>query len=280
MAEDRHPIFRMCGNAIDDDFTDNSRLIAIAQDLTKSEHERKRARDRLIRANLGLVVKQVVRTRGHQTYYDEYLSAGLEGLNEAITRFDLSLDLALSTYAYWWIKQRIQSEQANLLSLARMPRYIWQRLSNVAGACSNLREKALPVTNENIAEQLGWSVDRLNEFRGYFRDVIQIDTPVYRDKDKVSALTYAEIIPGSEDLWDVQIELESREILAKLLGHLDDDIRYVLESIFIEEKPRAQIAADLGIKATQVTNLKRSGLRKLRTRGAKNHLGDDLETVA
>jgi len=79
------------------------------------------ARERMIRANMRLVVSMAKRYRGHGVPFLDLIQEGNLGLMKAIDRFDPGRGCRLSTYAHWWIRQAMQEAISEMGSAMRIP---------------------------------------------------------------------------------------------------------------------------------------------------------------
>lgn len=118
----------------------------------------KSARERMIQANLRLVIKIAADYQGRGLGLDDLISEGNLGLIRAIQDFDPKFGTRFSTYASYWIKQSIRHALTNTTATIRLPAHMVMLLSRWRRTERELsRELGRPVNSEEIAGSLGLS---------------------------------------------------------------------------------------------------------------------------
>jgi len=121
-------------------------LLIVLKSETSTDLQKKRARDRLIEANLRFVFKQAKKyARRYPASFDDLLSSGNEGLMVGVDKYNIDSGNRLLTYCGWWVLQRILKEMSKL-RLVALP--IWKQ--QLAAKIARLKEENEDITFEQI----------------------------------------------------------------------------------------------------------------------------------
>lgn len=125
----------------------------------------RKARERMIRANLRLVVKIARDYEGFGLPFLDLINEGNIGLMKAVERFDARRG-KFSTYSSWWIKQSIKRALANKSKVIRLPVHMVEKITRMRRTAIRLSEEfGREPTNDELAEELGVSWKRLAELQ-------------------------------------------------------------------------------------------------------------------
>ena len=121
------------------------------------------ARDRMVRANLRLVVNIARGYTGKGLGLQDLIEEGNLGLLRAVEGFDPSMNTRFSTYASYWIKQSIKRALVNTAKTIRIPAYMVELLAKWRRATNQLQDEyGRPPTNEEVAKFLGLPKKKLS----------------------------------------------------------------------------------------------------------------------
>ena len=237
------------------------------KELMQQAHEGdKSARDALIAGNLGLVHTIVYRfeNRGHDR--EELFQIGCIGLMKAVDKFDLSLNLAFSTYAVPVIMGEIRrflrddgmvkvsrTLKENAYKAGRAREELWRELGREPGMVE-------------IAERTGLSCGEIIMAMESARDVESIYQPVY-EKDGDELLMVDQLCEREENGID-EPEKEgvlNRMVIEQLLALLDEREKNLIRCRYFENRTQSETAKELGMTQVQVSRLEKKiliGLRK------------------
>lgn len=249
--------------------TEETRLLiqAMQGDLT--------ARDRLIEANLRLVVSIAARFQGCGLTMMDLIAEGNLGLMEAVERFDFSLSLRLSTYAKYWILKYISAAAAEQTKTFSMPASTAQKMERITQAVSALLNQGWatePATKE-IAKRAGLSTGQVVELLTFMQEPSSLEWQ-YAGEDENTLLS--DLIEGPPLLLSTEVEPPPflTDVIAMMHRVLTEDEREVVERRFglfdgIVYSYH-DIARDLfnreGKRADErIKQLERSAFEKLRT---------------
>ena len=155
--------------------------IELASRIKKGDKE---ARDRMISANLRLVVKIAHDYNNFGLPLLDLISEGNIGLIKAVERFDPSKGGKLSTYAAWWIKQAIKRALANQSKTIRLPVHLVDKIARMRQVTSRLAEEFdREPTDEEVAYEMGISVNRVAHLKSVSVRPSSLDAPIGEDGD-------------------------------------------------------------------------------------------------
>ncbi len=222
----------------------------------------RRARDRIVTANLRLVVAIANNCRNAKVRQEDLLQAGAIGLQRAAEKFDPSRGYKFSTYAYWWIKQSCYREIHGIANLIRMPSHIGELPSKIGKATERLRiELGRCPTTAEIAEAVGIRKEELLTLWERSAPVESLD----RQLQHGDGGTFADLIPAEQgDPLDSAMAAEEAEALDAALDLLTPEQRAVVLRYHGGSDQLMTVAADLGITRDKAGKLGRQGLNRLR----------------
>jgi RNA polymerase primary sigma factor len=232
------------------------------------------AKDRMINANLRLVVSQARRYQGHGLPMEDLVQEGMLGLIRAVEKFDWRRGFKFSTYGTLWIRQAIQRGLQNHGRTIRVPVHVAQRQVKVRKIESELGTKlGREPTDEEIAAVAELSVEEVNELRELSRGLASLDQPVSEDGETALGDLLAADRP--EPLEEVEDADRNRRVV-ELVNELPESERNVIRLRFglagDDALTLTQTGRELGISAERARQLEESGLRRLARNGELDNL--------
>lgn len=219
----------------------------------------KEARDRLVTENMGLIWSIVKRFAGRGYEPEDLFQIGCIGLMKAIDKFDLSMDVKLSTYAVPMITGEIRRflRDDGMIKVSRP-------LKELAAKVGMAREKlefslGREPTLEEIAKTVGASREEVAASLEAGAEVESIYRPVNREDENAGQLIDKIAETGSENE-----TLLNRMVLTDLIRGLKPQERQIIMERYFENKTQAVVAAGLGISQVQVSRLEKKILKELR----------------
>jgi len=223
------------------------------------------AKERMINANLRLVVSQARRYQGHGLPMEDLVQEGMLGLIRAVEKFDWRRGFKFSTYGTLWIRQAIQRGLQNHGRTIRVPVHVSQRQVKVRKIESELNTKlGREPTDEEIAAVAGLELDEVMELRELSRAMTSLDQPVSEDGETALGDLLASDRPEPmEEVADLERDQRVNEAVERLPAAEASVIR--LRFGLAGEEPRTlrQAGSELGITAERARQLEEQGLRRL-----------------
>jgi RNA polymerase primary sigma factor len=223
------------------------------------------AKNKMINANLRLVVSQARRYQGLGLPLEDLVQEGMLGLIRAVEKFDWRRGFKFSTYGTLWIRQAIQRGLQNSGRTIRIPVHVAQRQVKVRKVENELGTKlGREPTDEEIAEVADLPIDQVIEIRELARNLASLDQAVSDDGE----VALGDVLPSDrpEPLEEVADAMRDRQV-AEIVARLPEPERKVLELRFglSGDEPRTlrQTGSALGITSARASELEEQALRRL-----------------
>ena len=226
-----------------------------------------KARERMIKANLRLVVKIAHDYAGFGLPLLDLISEGNIGLVKAVERFDPSKGGKLSTYAAWWIKQSIKRALANQSKTIRLPVHLVDKIARMRRVSMELEELlGRAPTDEEIAHEMEMSVNKVAHLKSVSVRPASLDAPVGDD----DGTEFGDLI-GDENSINPFDNLQNKTVVSDLNNLIDELDPREAEIIRLRfglggEKPLTleEVGEKFGITRERVRQLQNMALTRMR----------------
>jgi RNA polymerase primary sigma factor len=250
--------------------------VALAARIKRGD---KAAREKMITANLRLVVKLATDYAHLGLPLLDLISEGNIGLMRAVERFDPAKGGKLSTYAGWWIKQSIKRALANQSKTIRVPVHQVEKIAKIRRLTELLTaELGREPSDEELADEVGLTVSKVAALKSSAIRPASLDAPIGRDDGET---LFGDMI-ADENAEDPLEELEEKDARASLGGMLKVltprereimKLRYGLGGG--RQKTLEDIGEKFGITRERIRQIQVGALKKLR-----REMGRQEEAVA
>ena len=256
-------------------------IMALAKKIRRGHFDLKKAKDKLINANLRLVVSIAKKYTNRGLHFFDLVQEGNIGLIKAVEKFEYRKGYKFSTYATWWIRQAITRSISDQARTIRVPVHMIEQINKVTRESRQLMQKfGREPTDEEIAAQLGWNVERVKQVKNVAREPISLETPIgeeedsslgdfIEDKDVENPSNSTEYILLQEQLRSVLscLPLREQEVLKMRFG-LEEGYQLTLE----------EVGLYFNVTRERIRQIEAKALRRLRHPKQSCKLKDYLDT--
>lgn len=258
----------------DEDLSDEDIL-----DLKRAVVNSKRAKQKLAETNLRLVVSIAKKYVGRGMSFLDLIQEGNMGLMKAVDKYDYNRGFKFSTYATWWIRQAITRAIADQARTIRIPVHMVETINKLVRIQRQLvQDLGRDPSNEEIAEQMGLEVEKVQEIRKISQEPVSLETPIGEEDDSHLGDFIEDdsaIDPGEAANYTML-----REQLNDVLSCLGAREKRVLQLRFglIDGTPRTleEVGKEFDVTRERIRQIEAKALRKLKSPNKSELLKDFL----
>lgn len=242
-------------------------LLTVTEEIELTERIRRgdeRARERMIEANLRLVVSIARHYNCRGMTFEDVVQEGILGLMSAINKFDPTKGFRFSTYATYWIRQAIVRAIEKQSRMIRLPTYAYHAVGKLERSSMQLSDKlGRQPTSEELAVETTLSVSTVNALLQSIQEPVSLDVLLGEAEDYT--LGDLQLDAEAQDPEDYALQTADRENLTRILGVLKPKERTVIENRYGLRDGRVRSLKELA----QELNMSREGIRHIETRALR-----------
>ena len=235
--------------------------------IERAERTIEDGKNRLIQANLRLVVSIAKQYMGRGLQFLDLVQEGNIGLMKAVDKFEYQRGYKFSTYATWWIRQRMTRAIADQASTIRVPVHMRESIQKLNKVSRRLGQRyGRPPTVQELAEHVELSEEKTRGMMEHLKEPVSLETPVgVNEETRLGDLLEDRTVSPPDA---AALRYDTQRQVGKALGVLTPKEGHIIKKRFgigfAKSHTLEEISEDFGVTRERIRQIEASALRKLR----------------
>jgi RNA polymerase primary sigma factor len=259
-------LIEQCRNALEE-LSQNKVSPERREQLEQAIAEGRAARDKMIRANVRLVISVAKKYSGRGLPISDLIQEGNIGLMRAIRTFDYQRGFKFSTYATWWIRQAIMRALSDTSRTIRLPAYLSDQIGRMRHTQNQFQQSlGRPPTIDELAEGMDLTTNKIEHMLQSVRQPLSLESPVGEENEsELGDVIEDEMATDPEEAVS---QVMMNEEMRRMLTTLPPREQHVLNLRFglagEEAMTLSEVGQQMGITRERARQLETQALDRLR----------------